>query len=298
MNPHPYAGEHDLREMQALLTDVRPQQYLHDHPSATDLHELLLIAGIRDNTALWRGEDGELLAYALVDVRYRNIHFEIKPGSEDTLAPSIFSWGEACIHKHSKDGLTLDTACPGDYMERVTLLKRHGFTEQKEKTLRLTRDLAQPFEKPSLPEGFTIRPLGSHEAAEAVALHRAAFGTDFFTLEERRAIMQNPDYDPTLDLVVVAPDGTLAASCVTEINEDLGFTDPLSTHPNYQRLGLARALLLTAFATLKERGVARAALSTSSTNHAALKTFASAGFQTEWSKSWFEKAISKEDTEL
>ena len=177
-------------------------------------------------------------------------------------------------------------------------MKRYGFTEQKEKTLRLTRDLTQAFEKPNLPKGFTVRPLGSHEAAEAVALHRAAFGTDFFTLEERRAIMQSHNYDPTLDLVVVAPDGTLAASCIAQIEEGLGFTDPLSTHPRYQRLGLARALLLTAFATLKERGVARAALSTSSTNHAALKTFASVGFQTEWSKSWFEKPIFKEDTEL
>ena len=88
MNPHPYAGEHDLREMQALLTDVRPRKYFCDHPSATDLHELLLIAGIRNSTALWRGEDGELLAYALVDVRYRNIYFDIRPGSEGHSHPT------------------------------------------------------------------------------------------------------------------------------------------------------------------------------------------------------------------
>ncbi len=284
--------------MQELLTKVRPPKYLGDYPSAPDLHELLLVANIRDDTALWRDEDGRLLAYALVDVRYRNIYFDIRPGNEDTLAPYIFSWGEGRIRNHSEDGLTLDTACPSDYTERITLLKRHGFTEQEEKTLRLTRDLTRPFEKPNLPEGFTVRPLGSHEAAEAVALHRAAFGTDFFTLEERRAIMQRPDYDPTLDLVVVAPDGTLAASCITEVNEGIGFTDPLSTRPEYRRLGLARALLLTAFFTLKERGVTRAALTTSSTNHAALKAFSSVDFQTEWSKSWFEKPLLKENITL
>ena len=244
MNSQPYADERDLQKMQALLAEVRPQKYLHDHPSAADLGELLSQTDIRRNTALWRSADGRLRAYALVDTRYRNIYFDIA-GDEDALAADIFAWGEARLE--SDKALTLDTACPSDSAARVGLLKRHGFVEQEEKTLRLTRNLAQ-LEKPSLPGGFNIRPLDGDETEAAVALHRAAFGTDFFTLQERRAITQRPDYDPAFDLVVVAPDGRLAASCITVIEDGLGFTDPVCTHPEYQRLGLARALLQTAFA--------------------------------------------------
>ena len=293
---HLYAGKRDLQEMQQLLAEVRPPKYLRDYPSATDLGELLSQTGIRDNTALWRSADGWLRAYALVDTRYRNIYFDIKPGDEDALAPNVFAWGEARLESGKE--LTLDTACPSDSAARVALLKRHGFVEQEEKTLRLTRDLTQSFEKPTLPEGFTIRPLNGHETEAAVALHRAAFGTDFFTLEERCAIMQRPDYASTLDLVAVAPDGRLAASCITVIEGGLGFTDPVCTRPEFRRLGLARALLQTAFAILKERGIPRAALTTMSSNRAALQTFTSVGFQTQWSKSWFEKPVVSEDKTL
>ena len=60
-----------------------------------------------------------------------------------------------------------------------------------------------------LPPGFTIRPAGGAAEAEAwVVLHRAAFGTERMELEERLAMLAEPEYDPQLDLVAVAPDGS------------------------------------------------------------------------------------------
>jgi hypothetical protein len=44
--------------------------------------------------------------------------------------------------------------------------------------------------------------------------HRAAFGTEYLTVEERLATMREPEYDPELDLLAVAPDGRLAAYCM------------------------------------------------------------------------------------
>jgi ribosomal protein S18 acetylase RimI-like enzyme len=68
-----------------------------------------------------------------------------------------------------------------------------------------------------------------------------------------------------------------------------GQTDPVATHPGYQKLGLARALLLTGLSLLKERGMKTASLGTSSDNIAMQKTARSAGFYMSHKKIWFEK---------
>ncbi|NTU56154.1 MAG: GNAT family N-acetyltransferase, partial [Anaerolineales bacterium] len=101
------------------------------------------------------------------------------------------------------------------------------------------------------------------------------------------------EYDPTLDLVVIAPDGTVAAYCSCSVNNQtkIGFTDPVATHPNYQRMGLARALLLTGMILLKERGMSYAHLGTSGNNIAMQKTAESVGFTVEYKTIWFSKEV-------
>jgi ribosomal protein S18 acetylase RimI-like enzyme len=145
-----------------------------------------------------------------------------------------------------------------------------------------------------LPPEFVIRSITGWQEAEAVAaMHRAAFGTEYMTTENRLVIMNTSEYDPSLDLLVVAPDGSLAANCICSVNEQekRAFTDPVSTHPKFQRLGLARALLLTGLKLLKERGMASAHLGTSGDNLAMQKTAQSVGFTIEHKTIWFSKGV-------
>jgi ribosomal protein S18 acetylase RimI-like enzyme len=121
------------------------------------------------------------------------------------------------------------------------------------------------------------------------------------TIEERRAMMSVPDYDPALDLVAVAPDGCLAGFCVCGIPAEEnaatgrsdGYTDPIGVHPDFQGQGLARALLLTGLRLLRECGVDRAVFGTSSENAAMQAAARSAGFQLESSKVWFSMLESR-----
>ena len=116
---------------------------------------------------------------------------------------------------------------------------------------------------PVLPQGFAIRPMAGEAELEAyVTLHRAAFGTGNMTVQYRRTIMSAPDFIPELDLVAVAPNGDLAALCVCQVFADdspradgrkEGWTDPVATHPAYQRLGLAKALMLHGMRLLRRR---------------------------------------------
>ena len=104
----------------------------------------------------------------------------------------------------------------------------------------MKRNLSEPIPEFELPQGFQIRSVKGVEEAEAIAnTHRAAFGTDYMTTENRLVIMNTSEYDPSLDLVVVASDETIAAYCTCSVNEQEkeGWTDPVATHPNYQRKG-------------------------------------------------------------
>jgi len=105
--------------------------------------------------------------------------------------------------------------------------------------------------------------------------------------------MNTSEYDPSLDLVVVAPSGTIAAYCTCSVNEHEkeGWTDPVATHPNYQRNGLAKALLLKGIQMLKERGMEYACLGTSGENIAMQKTAQSVGFYISHKNLWFEKTL-------
>jgi GNAT superfamily N-acetyltransferase len=113
------------------------------------------------------------------------------------------------------------------------------------------------------------------------------------TTENRLAIMNTSAYDRSLDLVVIAPDGAIAADCLCSVNptSNVGRTDPIATHPQYQRLGLARALLLTGLRLLKERGMKSAHLGTSGDNIAMQKTAESVGFTIEHKIIWFSKEV-------
>jgi mycothiol synthase len=169
-------------------------------------------------------------------------------------------------------------------------LTRHGFQLQALRTLRFIRSLSESIPDPQLHTGFAIRPVAGPAEVEAlVALHRAAFGTDNMTIEERRAMMSGPDYLPELDLVAVASDGRLAGFCVCDIHTEEnavtgrseGYTDPIGVHPDFQKQGLARALILTGLHLLREHGLVYATLGTSSENAAMQAAAHSAGFRLE-----------------
>lgn len=108
------------------------------------------------------------------------------------------------------------------------------------------------------------------------------------------------EYEAALDLVVSAPDGRLAAYCLCTFSQEEnertgrqeGYTDPVATHPDFQRWGLARALLLTGLRLLQERGMDTAVLGTSSDNPAMLGTAQSVGFQVQTATCWFSRPVS------
>ena len=253
-----------------LLVAVRPADRITDCPSPVDLREILSLSEVQDRTRLWFDTKGKLIAFALVD-HYSNLRFEInqQDAHPDTEA-EIITWAAECMQRRmqkSGETLTLDASCREDDTKRIALLERNGFVMREMRSIRMIRSLDSPIPSPRVPPGFTICHVeGEHEARSLVALHRAAFGSERMTVDER-----------------------LAMNVLTGLQE--GYPDPLVTHPDFQQRGLARALLRIGLQKLKQRGIQRAFLGTISENVAMQRTAQSVGFQLQSTMLWFEKQV-------
>ncbi len=290
-----YEDEKDFQIILDLIQKTRTVAHLNDYPVKVDIEENLASETIRANTRLWFDAD-QPVAWAYVDL-FNNLRWEVEKELEETLGAEIVEWGEACIRKTLPEGesATLDASCREDYSERISFLTKNGFRQTRDTTLYLTRSLFDPIPDPILPPGFIIRPIAGKDEVEAVAsAHRAAFGTEYMTAESRLVIMDTSEYDMSLDLIVLSPDGRVAGNCICSVNEveKKGFTDPISVHPNFQGIGLARALLLTGMKLLRERGMETAHLGTSGTNVSMQRTAESAGFTIESKTIWFSRKVS------
>ncbi|GAB4441476.1 MAG: GNAT family N-acetyltransferase [Chloroflexi bacterium OHK40] len=144
------------------------------------------------------------------------------------------------------------------------------------------RSLDAPLPEAPLPAGFTVRPATLDDAGGLAAARNSAFGSDWTAERYRDAVMRRPGYRPDHELVVVAPDGQVAAFTVMWLDElnRVGLLEPVGTHRAFQRRGLARALLVAALGELHRRGMASATIAHDATNLPAVALYQSLGFRT------------------
>ena len=290
-----YEGEKDFQTMLDLMNKVRPAGHASDYPTKVDIEENLAVEEIRANVRLWFDEN-QPIGWAYVDSLH-NLYWELESPYTDSVGAEMVAWGVDCTRSGRKlaagESSTLDTSCREDYLERLDFIRQHGFRQTEVTSVHMKRILSEPIPDPELPLGFQIRAAKGTEEAEAIAsTHRAAFDSDYMTAENRLIIMNSSEYDPSLDLVVVAPDGTIAAYCTCSANPNgQGLTDPVATHPSHQRRGLSKALLLKGMQMLRERGMESAHLGTRGDNIAMQKSAEAVGFFLEQKVIWFEKEV-------
>ncbi|MFN8493381.1 MAG: GNAT family N-acetyltransferase [Caldilineaceae bacterium] len=303
LTAHAYTGETDLAAMLALIR-ARPVARVLDFPSLYDLYELLGTASRRENTQLWLDADDRLLGFAIVDLNFNTMWAEVAASAPgEFLFSEMVAWGLARLrqpHETIHNAGVLQMSCRAERTERIAQLKQLGFVQQDWYTVQMTRSLDEPILAPKPPPGFIIRHgQGEEEAAAVAALHRAAFSTAAMTTENRLAMMRVPEYDQMLDWVAVAPDGALAAYVLGSISHEentlagiqRGYTDPVATHPDYQRRGLARALLLTGLHVFKARGMTEVVLGTSSRNQAMQATAQAVGYRITGKTVFFHRPL-------
>jgi len=107
-----------------------------------------------------------------------------------------------------------------------------------------------------VPHGYRLRHVGEGDLERRVAVHRAAFHPSQLTVEKYANVMDAFPYRPDLDRVVEAPDGSFAAYVLCWLDEENGIAElePVGTHPDHRRRGLARAASIAALRRAHELG--------------------------------------------
>lgn len=270
-----------------------------EEDSLISFEEAMQSEAVQKTVRLWE-QDDVLFAFAYVD-DYYNLRFAIDPEYiTAALEDEIVVWGVHCVQERnsrSKEKRTLDFSCDAADIRKIDLTRRHGFIMEEIRTLDYSRSLLTPIPIFHVPEKFTIRSvLGESEVDALVDLHRAAFGTNEMTTEQRLAIMRTAQYIPELDLVVEHENHHLAAFCIFEMDissdgRKIGYPDPIGTHPDFQKLGLASALLSFGMQKLKEMGAVEARSGTSNKNEPMQQLFTKMGFHKIMEQIWFSKTV-------
>lgn len=222
---------------------------------------------------LWEA-DGQIVALLLSEGRRGQAHLAIHPTFRTAeLEEEMLGVAEERMFRIREEAHRLVVWSPADDRPRQNILARRGYAKLGEHTESQWRlDLDGPIPDQPAAVGFTLRSLG--EGLEVLERCYAA-GLAFqpqdvkIAVEYRdnpawyRDIQRAPLYRRDLDLVAVAPDGSIAAFCTIWFDDvtRTGCYEPVGTVPPHQRRGLARALMTEGLRRLRRMGAVRAFVS-------------------------------------
>lgn len=193
-------------------------------------------------TQLW--EDGDrVVAYGWLfedDV----LEFCVHPHEPELLA-DVLGWA------HARETSVLDSD-----RSAIAMLERHGYVRASDDEPFLAYLARRLDDLPPavVPSGFELRTVAPRDVPSRVDAHRSAFDPSRVTVESYRNVMEAWPYRPELDCIVVTADGRVASYCLAWLDDvnRVGELEPVGTHADFRRRGLARAVSAFALKRLLE----------------------------------------------
>jgi ribosomal protein S18 acetylase RimI-like enzyme len=171
-----------------------------------------------------------------------------------------------------------------DVKRRDVLLAAEYVVEGQPFMCLTMRSLLDLIPDTGLPDGFTIRRVeGEHEADALGAVHSSAFGSNW-PPGEYVNVMRTPEFRIDHELVVVAPDGRLAAFLIYWIDpvSQCGLFEPVGCHSDFRRRGLTKALMYQGMRYMQEEGMTAAMVNHEAENPASTALYRSVGFSLKY----------------
>lgn len=149
-------------------------------------------------------------------------------------------------------------------LQDAEMLARHGLTHDPDGVWsKLSARSLDKIDEPVVPAGYRLTTMADYDdVASRAACHRSAFAPSSRMTEEVYAQVSDVwPYRADLDCLCVASDGSVASYVIAWLDEEnaVGEFEPVGTHADHRRLGLARATNLFALQRLYAEG-ARTAL--------------------------------------
>jgi len=288
MNSRSYEGLHDLRAMLDLLSAGRAADNGTYYVHRGDLQWWLFYND--DITQEWKNRvrlwvDGEkLLGWSLLSpFNWHAFDVYADPSLRGTEAErEMLTWA---VNQLSDDEYIQTVWVAEDDNFRVHWLTENGFTQQEGFMHLLSRSLSDLVAGAPIPSGFHARTSRGPEDASrrAIASHGAfesSMPIERYTARTLR-FMQSPVYVKEHELFIVNAEDEVAAFCCiwTDEQTKMGHFEPVGVHPNFQRRGLGKSLLLEGLARLQSEEMTDASVCANSDNPAAVGLYESAGFR-------------------
>ncbi len=160
-------------------------------------------------------------------------------------------------HRERGDAIGLEFSNTTEWLRR--LCGDAGLTEKPDSGCEWEYDLSSVDTEAELPDGFVVESL--REAPEGTLPGIAkciqlAFDSPRDQEPPLRSIATNPMYRPELSVFARSPEGVVAAYCRGTVDPESGVCgiDPICTHPDYQKLGLGKAVVRATFAAQRALG--------------------------------------------
>jgi ribosomal protein S18 acetylase RimI-like enzyme len=244
----------------------------------------------QDKAYLWESDRTEpsVIGWSLLSPQYQAFDVSAHPvHSKGEQARRMLLWTELKTRDLVGEQMGSDLCTmwvAEDDAGLITHLESQGFSRSDYHMHYMIRELRGPAPEPQLPQGYRVRHVfGMEEVDKRAAVSYAAFGSslplDAYTRRYLR-FMRSPAYVPGRDLVSVTPDGQFVTFCIywIDIVNQVGLFEPMGTHPDYRRRGLARAVLETGLERMKAEGMTKATVCVAFDNPAAQKLYTSMGF--------------------
>lgn len=312
----PYSGDADRERIRAFLiaaTAADSGHYRHWHVGDL-IWRMYKSMSFDPYTCLrlWEDTDGELVGVVSFEepgAFEMQIHRYLR--GDGALARQMIDWAsegaqrqtgavggslrtKASVEDQATTALLTSEGFARDSQTPASLQARWGFPPDDFHDVLLRRDLRQPLSAPVLPDGWTARHVGGEDEWEArVLLHREVWQPSQMTLEAYRRLRGIPGYDPTLDLVAVAPNGDFASYCICWLDSanQVGLFEPVGTGKAYRGQRIGQAVMLEGLGRLHALGAHTALVRTVGVNHAAIRLYGSVGFEVVDREYYYVKAL-------
>ncbi|MCP4362824.1 MAG: GNAT family N-acetyltransferase [Chloroflexi bacterium] len=281
INHREYRGEENNQRVRELLSRnfaiTRHPYYTIDPPNWERIRAFSKLDSNRQSIHLWELTDHPLqMLVGIVLYQKHKSEFSclVDPDYRE-IENMLYDWvekehGATKTAPHEKQFLNC-SVCEGNKVQKA-ILTRRGYTKGKLETVFRKRTLDRVGSETVLPKGYTIQEvqtLSEEQFTERAMVESQIFGGTI-TIAFLHELQISPIYRPELDLVIMAPNGSIAAFCVIWFDERhcTGYFEPIGTVAVHRRLGLGKMLMLEGFRRLHKMGATTVYLGNSADNSA------------------------------
>ncbi len=198
--------------------------------------------GMASDIMLWENY-GKIVA--LANPEEKNHYFiQINPEYEKLESQIVEQIENKCKTNNSDTASIISLE---DNIIREEVLTNNGFEKGSIYGILRMRPIKEPIRDYKLPEGYRICPVQPEKDFKNIAAAvRVVFGHgEWFTDKILYNIASYSFYRPDLDLIAVTPDEEIASFLTFRVDPDIRVAElePMGTHPDHRRKGLAKALI-------------------------------------------------------